>query len=99
MMIYEHDRTTSIVSRLVSLGNILRVLLISTSILVWGIGLALAAQSLSGGSWYVGAILGILVGYLLGLFTAAGAAILLEWMAQILIAQGEILRRLPREES
>jgi len=99
MMIYEHERTASIVSRLVSLGNVLRVLLIATSILVWGVGLALAAQSLSEGSWYVGAILGILTGYLLGLFTAAGAAILLEWMAQMLIAQGEMLRRMPREEA
>jgi hypothetical protein len=99
MMIYEHERTTSIVSRLVSLGNILRVLLISTSILLWGIGLAVAAQSLSEGSWYVGTILGILIGYLLGLFTAAGAAIVLEWMAQILIAQGEILRRTEKEVS
>jgi hypothetical protein len=97
MMIYEHERTTSIVSRLVSLGNILRVLLIATSILVWGVGLALAAQSLSQGSWYVGAILGVIIGYLLGLFTAAGAAIFLEWMAQMLIAQGEILRRLKEE--
>jgi len=99
MMIYEHERTASIVSRLVSLGNVLRVLLIATSILIWGVGLALAAQSLSEGSWYVGAILGILTGYLLGLFTAAGAAILLEWMAQMLIAQGEMLRRMPREEA
>ncbi len=93
MLIYEHTRTESIVSRLVRLANIFRIIIILFCVVFWAAGLAYAAQQLSDGAWYVGAIAGAILGYLLGMLEAALVVTLLEWLGQMLIAQGEIIRR------
>ncbi|RPH75811.1 hypothetical protein EHM76_00795 [bacterium] len=92
MLIFEHSRTENIVNRLVRLANAFRVLIILFCLLFWAGGLAYVAALLSDGAWYIGAIAGGIIGYLLGMLEAALVATGLEWMSQVLISQGEIIR-------
>ena len=93
MIAFEHRRSASIVDRLVKLANIFRILTILSCVLFWMAGLAVLAQSISHGSWYIGAIAGFIVGYLMGLFSSALVVVVLEWMAQMLVAQGVLIDR------
>jgi hypothetical protein len=97
MLIFEHTRTESIVNRLVRLANIFRIVIIAFCVIFWAAGLAYAAQQLSDGAWYIGAIAGAILGYILGMLEAALVVTLLEWLGQMLIAQGEIIRRTKAE--
>ncbi len=90
MLAYEHDRTEDIVSRLVRISTSVRnVVLLSLAIIFGAIG-TLVSALLLGQAW-VGAIIGFIAGLLLGSPIASMVTILIEWMAQLLVAQGEIL--------
>lgn len=93
MLIFEHTRSENIVNRLVRLAGIFRYLTILFCVLIWAAGLALLANFITDGAWFIGAIAGALVGYILGLLESALLNAVMEWMAQVLVAQGEMIRK------
>ena len=97
MLVYEHDRTEEIVNRLMTIANIIRLLTVLGSILVFGvIGLAVGALE---GSRYIGlaGIVGAVIGAFIGSKTFSFFEIVLEWMAQMIIAQGQIIAALNQD--
>jgi hypothetical protein len=84
---YENENTRNIVSRLGILTTTLKTIVIAAWIVVLGSLLALLAAFF--GYWWLGAIIGILLGYGFGLYFASMLILVVEWMAQILIAQEE----------
>jgi hydrogenase/urease accessory protein HupE len=97
MLIYENERTGSIVSRLVSAGNTIRPVVIIISVAVIGALLAFLGYAYLRDAWVIFGVIGLVIGYFLGAYLASLFAIIFEWMAQILVAQGEILAELNRK--
>ena len=91
MLTYENKRTQNLVQRLVALGNSLRlVTVVSFAVLFAGL-LAIAGELVLGDAWWLAALAGLALGLWLGFYIAALVIAALEWMAQLLVAQGEIL--------
>jgi len=91
MLTYEHARTQNLVQRLVGLGNSLRlVTVVSFAVLFAGL-LAIAGSLVLGETWWLAALAGLALGLWLGVYIAALVIASIEWMAQLLVAQGEIL--------
>ena len=93
MLLYENERTKSIVTRLVKIGGIVRIVTIAVSVIVLGVILSFGFREL----WWLGGIIGILVGFALGSMIASFTTIIIEWMSQLLVAQGEILAALNKK--
>ena len=91
MNVYEPERTTSIVQRLVLIGNTLRLAVIVTNLITIGSLLSLVGQAVWPEAWWLFGIVGLAVGYGLGEYMAAFLMAVLEWMAQLLISQNEII--------
>ncbi|MGI6377063.1 MAG: hypothetical protein ACOX3S_13850 [Anaerolineae bacterium] len=93
MLQYQHTLTADIVRRLMDLIRLVRAVLIVVFLVgVGGMG-ALIGRAV--GLGYVGGgFVGIILGLLLGTFFASLATIGIEWMAQVLVAQGVIISAL-----
>ena len=91
MLVYEHERTEGIVSRLVTIGNRIRVSLIATSMVFWGAVLSVVGLLLIGDAWFIGTLAGLILGFFIGRSSAAMWTTVIEWMAQLLVAQGELV--------
>jgi hypothetical protein len=96
MLIYENERTKNIVTHLVRIGNTLRWIIIIVTMIVLSAMLALAGGIIRPEWWLFGALFGVVLGYGLGDFIASMITVGIEWMAQMLIAQGEILEALKK---
>ena len=96
MLVYEHDRTSSIVTRLVAMARIIRFIVIVTSVITMGAILTLAAFVVQRDSWWVGGIVGAGLGFILGGYGSMLITTLTEWLAQVLVAQGEIVAALKK---
>ncbi len=94
MLIYEHQRTKDIVRRLAAMGNTLRLPVIAVFVTLSGAVLASLGEQIIPGLWWLGAIYGVLIGFGTGVYLSALLSLTLEWMAQYLVAQGEILASL-----
>jgi hypothetical protein len=94
MLLYEASRTKSIVDRLVALGNQLGPLITWSSALLWGALFMFLASQINRELWWLGAIIGLATGYGLGRLITTLLAAALEWMAQLLLTQSEILAHL-----
>lgn len=96
MLIYEHKRTEEIVERLVKAAMVVRGMIIFVNIFV-GIFSAMLLLLLMTGSPVVAVILSVVlggvIGYQIGSGMAGIAMIFIEWMAQLLIAQGAIIAK------
>ena len=91
MLIYENERTKDIVSRLIKIASTIRnVTLVGTG-LILGILFAAGTALIWSEAWWVGGIIGLSLGLALGAYIASFFTVILEWMAQMLVAQGEIL--------
>ena len=91
MLEYEHERTNEIVAKLVKIGRSSRFFLITASMVFGAAVFALIGTSIfPEKGWFVGMI-GLAVGYLLGVFAASLTTTVLEWMAQLLVAQGTLM--------
>lgn len=97
MLLYEHDRTSDIVKRLVTIGNIIHIVTIASYVIVLGAIFSLVGVPLLDDAWWIGGISGIVIGYVLGSYIASLFTVVIEWMAQLLVAQGEILAALKKE--
>ena len=85
MLPYDHARTEQIVDRLRSAERgPVRLVVIALAIIPFGfVGLAM-------GAW-LGGIVGVIVGYKAGQFCLELLSATIEWMCQLLIAQGEVV--------
>ncbi len=97
MLIYEHKRTKDLITRMVALGNIIRLTSITLFVVLFGTLLTLLARLLVAELWWLGGLYGVLIGFGLGVYASSLLTITLEWMAQSLVAQGEILATLKKD--
>ncbi len=86
-MQYDPSRTRDIVNRLVLLGNNLRAVLMVINALQFGGLLGILGALVSEQLWPFFTLLGIIVGIGVGYFLSNALAIILEWMAQLLISR------------
>ena len=85
-MFYDAERTRGIVDRLVLLGNNLRLALILINAVLFGALLGILGAFVLGPGWLILAVVGVIVGVGSGYFLSGAAAVVLEWMAQMLIS-------------
>lgn len=84
-MLYDPERTRSIVNRLVLLGNNLRTATTLICALQFAALLGILGALVYPDAWWIFTLVGALAGVMVGLFLAGALALLIEWMAQILI--------------
>jgi hypothetical protein len=87
-MIYDPIRTRDVVNRLVTLGNRLQFVIILISAVFFGVLAGILGALVAEGLWGLFALVGLILGTLAGLVSSAFLVLLLEWMAQLLIATG-----------
>src|SRR5689334_7104576 len=97
MIVYEPTRTTSIIQRLVLIGNTLRLATIVASLIVITSLLSLLGHAILPDAWWLFAIIGLAAGYGLGEYMAALLMAIVEWMAQLLISQNELIMQQRRD--
>ena len=92
MLPYDHARTEQIVDRLRSAERgPVRLVVIALTVIPFGfVGLALFAGLSLGAAW-PGGLIGIIVGFKAGQFCMELVTATLEWMCQLLIAQGKLV--------
>lgn len=85
-MLVNVERTRDIVNRLVMLGNRLQAAVVINSAVAMAALLGILGALVAEDAWGWFAIIGLLLGLLGGLFVAAFMVLVLEWMAQTLLA-------------
>jgi hypothetical protein len=85
-MIYEPERTRSIINRLVVLGNNLRIVLMIMMGIEFGALLGIFGGLVLPDIWLLLMLFGVVVGATMGYFFANALTLLLEWAAQLLIS-------------
>ena len=78
MFRYEDARTTSIVNRLVAIGNKIRAFTIFSWAAILGAVFSATASFIDLSIWWVGAIIGIILGVMIGMYIAALVTVLFE---------------------
>jgi hypothetical protein len=91
MLVYEHDRTEQIVAGLTKVAASVRFFAVVAWMTLLGAVLSLAVGAVAPEARGVGALIGVALGFLVGSAVAVLARIVLEWMAQSLVAKGELL--------
>lgn len=84
----------NIMSRLVILTTTLKTITIAFWVLNLGGLFTVAAAFFDRDYWWLGGIIGILLGYGFGTYFASVFNLLIEWMMKMSIAQGEIVVRM-----
>ena len=99
MLLYEHDRTKDIVTRLVKSSKVLRTVIILYMIVFMAVLFGVFAYLVNDQLiiWAIIGFIGALFGLLMGFLVSSVFNIILEWMAQVLVAQGEILSQLRKK--
>ena len=85
-MQYEPERTRGVINRLVLLGNNLRLALILINAALFGVLFGILGALVSGDAWLAFGLIGIVVGLGSGFFLSGALAVVVEWMAQVLIS-------------
>ena len=93
MLRYEHARATDVVHRLLELLRLVRAVIIVVSVMGVG-GMGALIGRLVGIGMAGGGFMGLVLGLVLGVFAASLVTIGIEWMAHMLVAQGEIVAAL-----
>ena len=94
MLLYEHDRTKDIVKRLILAAKVIRVIVILYMIIIMAVLLGMLVYLVNPSLWILAAAIGAVFGFLLGFLMASVFTVLMEWMSQHLVAQGQILSQL-----
>jgi small neutral amino acid transporter SnatA (MarC family) len=93
MLNYEHTRTEQIVDRLLRAERIIRIVIVLGSVLILGLfSFSISQFSVLGG------LIGAAIGLAVGMYSMLLLSAVVEWMAQILVAQGEIFAELKKRE-
>lgn len=95
-MIYDNENTRKLVSHLITQSTTLNRMTRAFWILYLGSLAILLVAFFARDYWWLGGIIGILLGYGFGLYLASVQNLVIEWMVHTLIAQGEILDRLKK---
>ena len=95
-MIYDNENTRKLVSHLITQSTTLNRMTRAFWILFLGSLAILLVASFARDYWWLGGIIGILLGYGFGLYLASVQNLVIEWMVQTLTAQGEIMERLKK---
>lgn len=90
-MIYDSNRTSGIVRRLVKLGNNLQAMMVVACGLSMGSLTGILGALVFSSAWVFFFLVGLLVGVAVGLLLGAFMVLTLEWMAQIMIIQSNQL--------
>ncbi len=86
-MLYDANRTRDVVNRLVLLGNRLQAAMIVIHATLFGGLLGILGQLAAQGiGLIIFGLAGIVIGVFIGMYIAAALAVVLEWMAQMLIS-------------
>ncbi len=93
MLVFENERSQAIVERLVKSAGAVRlvVILYFTVVLAVLTGVLFYLVNPSSVLWFVTGVAGGFLGLMIGMLVSSVISVILEWMAQVLIAQGEIL--------
>lgn len=91
MLAYEHDRTEQIVAALTKVARPVRFFAILAGVALGAAAVGLFGAALDPASAGPFALFGAAIGFLVGSFLGSLARVGLEWMAQTLVAQGELL--------
>lgn len=94
MLLYEHDRTKDIVKRLILAAKVIRVIVILYMIIILAVLLGVLVYLVNPSFWILAAAVGAVFGFFLGFLMASVFTVLMEWMSQHLVAQGQILSQL-----
>ncbi len=99
MLLYEHDRTKDIVNRLVKSSKVLRTVVILYFVIIMAILFGVFAYLVNSELiiWGTIGLVGALIGLIMGFLISSVLTIILEWMAQSLVAKGEILSQLRKK--
>ena len=93
MLNYEHTRTEQIVDHLLRAERIIRIVVVLGSVLILGLfSFSISQFSVLGG------LIGGAIGLAVGMYSMLLLSAVVEWMAQILVAQGEIFAELKKRE-
>ncbi len=95
-MIYDNENTSKLVSHLITQSTTLNRMTRAFWILILGSLATLLVAFFARDYWWLGAIIGILLGYGFGLYLASIQNLVIEWKVQTLTAQREILDRLKK---
>jgi uncharacterized protein YqgC (DUF456 family) len=90
MLRYDHQRTEQIIESLMYAERLVRLItMLSSIVFVTLIGFSTGASTRTPEGTVIGAIIGAVIG--LGSFSMILLSAMIEWMCQILIAQGRVL--------
>ncbi len=92
MSVYEKENTRNIISRLEILRTSLKAIMVASWVVVLGSLLAIGGAFF--GYWWMGAIVGILLGFGFGIYFSSMLILMTDWMTQMLIAQDETIRKM-----
>lgn len=85
-MLYDAQRTSSVVNRLVLLGNNLRPATLTINGVNFGLLFGILGGLVYNPYWFIFALIGVIVGLGVGYYMAGALSVLLEWMAQLLVS-------------
>ena len=95
MLIYEHNRTEEFVDGLLKTSKQIYLFLLIFCCANFAIaGLAVGASIAGESGVCVGAVIGLVLGWVAGSFGNMIISAVIEWMSQMLIAQGEMVEHL-----
>ncbi len=95
-MIYDNENKRKLISHLITQSTTLNWMTRAFWIVFIGSLATLLVAFFAQDYWWLGGIIGILLGYGFGIYLASVQNLVIEWMAQTLIAQEEILDRLKK---
>ncbi len=97
MLLYDHNRTEEIVERLREGEAVAWAVTIITSVALFAAtGMLVAAVIQSRDAVLMGGCVGTIVGFGIGRYSMILFSAMIEWMCQMLIAQGEVLETAKR---
>ena len=97
MLLYDHSRTEKVIERLRNAEAIVRIVTILSAIILFGVaGFSTGASGGGIESAIIGGAIGAVVGFLVGIYSMVLISATIEWMCQMLIAQGEIVESTKR---
>ncbi len=98
MLLYEHERTEKIVERLRDAEHIVRLITIMSSVALFALtGISMMAANGFAAYLMVGGIIGVLIGVGIGHYSMILLSAVIDWMCQMLIAQGEVIEETKRK--
>lgn len=92
-MIYDINNSRRVVSQLASMTTTLYKMTIAIWILILGSLVTIVVAFFARDYWWLGGVIGILLGFGFGIYFASVLNLVIEWMVQMLIAQGEALEK------